>query len=303
MLGKIGLEDAYERAGLKEKHKHEASLYIAPEDRDRYIRQVHDINNDRLHLSNEHGIGYTVMSLTVPGIQGIADKSEAEKRVTSTNDWVTNEIKDKETVSPQYDTFWEVVTELYVPVYLHPAAPSDIILEKLYTQRHFLIGTPLSFANGVDPHRLRYICDGAFDRFSKLKLIIGHLGEHNPFDFWRINHWFEDVKKPIAEDEGRVMCKKSIHDYFKENIWVTTSGHVSTATLKYVVNEIGADRVLFSVDYSYDTIENECGWRDNVAKPIQKAVGRVDAYRRMGRDNAKKPLKLNSFHYSEALVS
>lgn len=68
MLGKIVVEEAYERAGLKEKSKREAALYIAPPDRERYMRQIHDINNERLRLSNAHGIGYTIVSLIVPGI-------------------------------------------------------------------------------------------------------------------------------------------------------------------------------------------------------------------------------------------
>jgi 2,3-dihydroxybenzoate decarboxylase len=327
MLGKVVLEEAYERAGMEEKSKREAALYIAPPDRERYMRQIHDLNNERLRISNAHGIGYTIVSLTVPGIQGISDKEEAEKTATLTNNWAANEIKNNrdrlgafaclsmhdpvqagqelrrcvnefgfhgallcdfqhaghggETYlfydQPQYDDFWKVFTEPDVPVYIHPAAPADVILEKLFAQRQNLIGPPLSFANGVNLHTLGLISNGVFDRFPTLKVIIGHFSEHIPFDFWRINHWFEDVKKPIAKDENRVMCQKTIYDYFKQNIWLTTSGHFSTATLKYVVNEIGADRVLFSVDYPYETIENGCGWWDNDAKSIQKAVGGVDA--------------------------
>jgi 2,3-dihydroxybenzoate decarboxylase len=353
MLGKIVLEEAYERVGKEEKSKAEASLYIAPEDRGRYMRQIHDINDERVRLSNAHGIGYTIISLTVPGIQGISDKALAEKTATETNDWAADKIKNNrdrmgafaclsmhdpkqagqelrrcvqelgfhgallcdfqhsgpngETYlyydQPVYDEFWKVLTELDVPLYIHPAAPSDVILEKLYAQRQNLIGPPLSFANGVSLHTLGLISNGVFDRFPKLKIIIGHLGEHIPFDFWRINHWFEDVKRPIANEEGRVMAKKTIYDYFKQNIWLTTSGHFSTATLKYVVNEIGADRILFSVDYPYETIENGCGWWDNDAKAIQEAVGGVDAYRCIGRDNAKKLLKLGSFHDSDAPVN
>lgn len=350
MLGKIVLEEAYERPGMQQKSQHEASLYIAPGDRDRYMRQINDIHDERLRLSNEHGIGYTVVSLTVPGIQGITNKAEAEKTATEINNWVAGQIKDHrdrlgafaclsmhdpvqagvelrrcvnelgfhgallcdfqhagpngETYlfydQPQYDAFWKVLIDLDVPLYIHPAAPADVIYEKLYRERSYLIGPPLSFANGVNLHTLGLITNGVFDRFPTAKVIIGHDGEHIPFDFWRINHWFKDVKKPIAQQAGDVMCKKSIYDYFKENIWITTSGHFSTRTLKYVVDEIGADRVLFSVDYPYEKIEDGCGWWDNEAKVIQEAVGGVDAYRRIGRDNAKRLLKLGEFHDSDA---
>lgn len=54
--------------------------------------------------------------------------------------------------------------------------------------------------------------------------------------------------------------KKTIRDYFAVNIWVTTSGHFSTSTLKYVCDEIGVDRVLFSIDYPYEQFESACTW-------------------------------------------
>jgi len=54
--------------------------------------------------------------------------------------------------------------------------------------------------------------------------------------------------------------KKTIRDYFAENIWVTTSGHFSTLTLKYVRDEIGIDRILFSIDYPYEKFEDACDW-------------------------------------------
>lgn len=352
MFGKIALEEAYERTGMEEKSAGEALLYISPSDRKRYMRQISDINDERVKLSNAHGIGYTVVSLTVPGIQGIANKVEAERIAMETNNWVAEQIKDHrdrlgafaclsmhdpvqagqelrrcvkelgfhgallcnfqhagpdgETYlfydQPEYDAFWKVLVELDVPLYIHPSAPTGVVYEKLYAQRHYLIGPPLSFANDVSLHILGLITNGVFDRFPTAKVIIGHQGEHIPFDFWRINHWFEDVKKPISVEEGGIMCKKTIYDYFKTNIWLTTSGHFSTTTLKYVVNEIGADRMLFSVDYPYETIENGCAWWDNDAKAIAEAVGGVDNYRRIGRDNAKALLKLGKFHDSEAPV-
>lgn len=353
MLGKIALEEAYELAGREAKSRREAHLYISPPDRERYMRQISDINDERVRLADAHGIGYTIVSLTVPGIQGIHDPKEAERSATETNDWVYGKIKgrpdklgafaalsmhdpvqagnelrrcvrtlgfhgalvndfqhagpDGETFKyydqPEYDAFWRVVVELDVPVYIHPAAPSGVVYEKLYAQRKFLIGPPLSFANAVNLHLMGLITNGVFDRFPKLKIIVGHLGEHLPFDFWRINHWLEDVEKPLAREQGVTnMCKKTVYDYFKQNIWLTTSGHFSTPTLKYVVNELGADRILFSVDYPYETIENCTAWWDGKADEVKEAVGGVENYRKIGRDNAKALLKLGKFSNSDAPV-
>ncbi|KAJ2548068.1 hypothetical protein EV175_004973, partial [Coemansia sp. RSA 1933] len=280
------------------------SFISAPHDRNCYMRQIGDINNERLELSNAHSIGYPVISHTAPGIQGIADKAEAECAATITNDWAADQIKnhrdrmgafaclsmhdptqaaqelgrcvnelgfhgallcnfqhagaDEETYlfydQPAYDVFWEALIELDVPLYIHPAAPTGVIREKLYGQRPYLVGPPLSFANDVSLHILGIISNGVFDRFPKLKITIGHQGEHIPFDFWRINHWFEVVERPIAQAKG-------------------------------------------------DTIENGCGWWDNDKKAIVEVVGGIGNYRAIGRENAKKMLKLGQFHDSDAPVN
>ena len=42
--------------------------------------------------------------------------------------------------------------------------------------------------------------------------------------------------------------KKSLDEYFKAgNIYITTSGHYSTNALKYCIDEIGSERIMFSI--------------------------------------------------------
>lgn len=353
MLGKVSIEEAFELPALAEQSRDQAAQYIAPHDFPRYMRQIKSITDERLEVSDKHGIGYTICSLTVPGIQGITDKAEAEKHATEVNDYIGNAIKNhrdklgafaclsmhdpaqaagelRRTVTqygfhgallcdfqhsgpdgndylfydlPQYDVFWQECVDLDVPLYIHPAAPSGILKKELYTGARYLIGPPLSFANGVSLHLLRIISNGVFDRFPKLKIIVGHLGEHIPFDFWRINHWFEDVERPLAIKAGDTFAKHDVYYYFKNNIWLTTSGHFSTPTLKYVCEYLGPERLLFSVDYPYEKIENGCGWWDGDAENIKKALGGTKAYADVGRENAKKLLRLGNFQDCNAPVS
>ncbi|KID87255.1 Amidohydrolase 2 [Metarhizium guizhouense ARSEF 977] len=94
MRGKINFEEAFELPTLADSSREQAALYIAPKDLDRYIDHIKHPLGERLQLANSHGIGYTIYSLTVPGIQGIADQSKAEQHATTVNDWIANEIKD-----------------------------------------------------------------------------------------------------------------------------------------------------------------------------------------------------------------
>lgn len=350
MLGKVSFEEAFELPEKADVSREQAALYIAPQDLDRYLRQVKSLTGERIEVSDKHGIGYTIVSLTVPGIQGITDKATAEKEARHFNDYVYNRIKehrnklgafaalsmhdpaqagaelrrvvtqlgfhgallndvqhagpDGETYlfydDPAYDAFWAVAQDLDVPIYLHPAAPVGNRYETFYKARKYLVGPPLSFANSVSLHLLGLITNGVFDRFPKLKVIVGHLGEHIPYDFWRINHWLEDVERPLAEKAGDVFCEKDVYHYFKNNIYLTTSGHFSTPTLKYLAGYVGAERILFSVDYPYETIENGCGWWDGDKEGIQEALGGEKAYYDVGRENAKKLFKLGEYHDCDA---
>jgi predicted TIM-barrel fold metal-dependent hydrolase len=60
--------------------------------------------------------------------------------------------------------------------------------------------------------------------------------------------------------------------------------------LSHVVDEIGWDRVIFSIDYPYDEVSDAVNWWNSVPP---EAVGGKDAYEAIGRTNAIKLLKLN----------
>lgn len=172
----------------------------------------------------------------------------------------------------------------------------------LYTGSGYLNGLPLSFA-------MAFLCICSelsameSDRFPKAKITVSHLGEYPSFDFWRTSHWFEDFERPLAIKAGDTFAKNNLIYYFKTNIWITASGHFSTPTLKYVCKSLGLERLLFSVDYPYETIENGCGWWDNDAYNIKKALGGTQAYVDVGRENAKKLPRLGQFHDYDAHVT
>ena len=189
---------------------------------------------------------------------------------------------------PEFDVLWRTCEELDVPFYLHPSQPSPIQYEEIWNDREFLVGPVESFANGVSVHTLGLIINGVFDRYPNLKFIIGHLGEKLPIDLWRINHWFED-RQPKT-------CKRTIYDYFKQNIWVTTSGDFSTPALQMCLDQLGADRILFSIDYPYEEFDAACPWFDKA--PIS-AADRA----KIGRENAKKLLKLGRYPDCDSAVT
>jgi predicted TIM-barrel fold metal-dependent hydrolase len=180
---------------------------------------------------------------------------------------------------PPYRPFWKAVEALDVPFYLHPRNPIAGQIPG-YKGHNWLLGPNWAFAAETSVHALRLIGSGLFDECPKLRLVLGHLGEGIPAMLWRIdnrNGWMNAPHKYEA--------KKSVADYFRKHFWVTTSGNYSTSALKQAIEELGADRVMFSVDWPFEEPAQACGWIDKA--PIAEADRQ-----KVGRDNAMKLFKL-----------
>jgi gamma-resorcylate decarboxylase len=177
---------------------------------------------------------------------------------------------------PQYRPFWREIAELDVPFYLHPRPPMAGVSPQHYDGHSWLFGPTWTFAADTALHALRLIGSGLFDEFPRLQIILGHLGEGLPFYLWRIdnrNNWMKAAHKYTA--------RKPVADYFRANFHLTTSGHFSTPALIDCIAEIGADRVMFSVDYPFEDFRDAAQWFDKAAisEAQRSAIGRTNALR------------------------
>jgi 2,3-dihydroxybenzoate decarboxylase len=85
-----------------------------------------------------------------------------------------------------------------------------------------------------------------FDEFPGASLTLGHMGELLPFQMARLDSRFDQV-----EAEHRTQHLPS--HYLRNNVYVTTSGVMSHAALLGAVHAVGIDRVLFSIDYPFES--------------------------------------------------
>lgn len=79
----------------------------------------------------------------------------------------------------EYDLFWETVQELDVPIYFHPryAIPQDLKPGTKYGDRKHLLGAGVQFHLDLSWHLYAICSSGIFDRFPKVQIVAGHLGE------------------------------------------------------------------------------------------------------------------------------
>ena len=180
---------------------------------------------------------------------------------------------------PQYRPFWRTVEVLDVPFYLHPRNPL-LGWTRQYEGHSWLLGPNWAFAAETAVHALRLIGSGLFDEHPGLKIVLGHLGEGIPVQLWRIdgrNGWMKAPHKYPA--------KHGVGHYFRKHFHVTTSGNFHTPSLVNAMTELGADRVMFSVDWPFEDVGEGAGWFD--AAEISEA-DRV----KIGRESAVKLFKL-----------
>ncbi|MGY2849057.1 2,3-dihydroxybenzoate decarboxylase [Bradyrhizobium sp. USDA 4509] len=159
---------------------------------------------------------------------------------------------------PAYDTFWERMQHLDVPLYLHPTDPSPI--PKAYDGHPELNGAVWGWGVETATHALRLLFGGVFDRFPRLKIILGHMGEGLPMLLWRFDSRF-------AVYSHGVRLARRPSEYFGRNIFITTSGVCSPAALSCALAEMGNDAVMFSVDYPYESTAIAAEFIENAPMP------------------------------------
>jgi 2,3-dihydroxybenzoate decarboxylase len=174
---------------------------------------------------------------------------------------------------PQFWPFWGVVERLDVPFYLHPRNPLSQHA-KIYEGHGWLMGPSWAFGQETAVHALRLMGSGLFDKYPKLAIILGHMGENLPFGMWRVDHcnaWIPNRHNYAA--------KKKIADYFHANFYVTTSGNFHTPALLSAMLELGADRIMFSTDWPFENIDHAALWFDaaTIAEEDRIKIGRTNA--------------------------
>jgi predicted TIM-barrel fold metal-dependent hydrolase len=145
----------------------------------------------------------------------------------------------------KYWPIFECAEALDVPVYLHPTLPHPDAVKAYFQGYEDLARAGWGFAIETSCHFLRIVFSGAFDRFPKLKIILGHLGEGLPFAMHRLNdHTWQSA--------ARRGLKKTPLQYLKDNLLVTTSGNWYEPAFLCTLLALGSDNILFAVDWPFE---------------------------------------------------
>ncbi len=269
------------------------------------FERLQDLGSLRLEDMDATGIDRQVISLTAPGTQIFGDAATATSVATLANDQlaaacrahpdrfsgltaiapqdphaaaeeirrghdqhgfcgvIVNSHTNGEYLSdPRFWPVFEAAEALDTPIYLHPnTAPRSMIGPLLEAG---LDGAIYGFAVETGMHLLRIVTSGAFDRFPRLKLVVGHLGEALPFWLYRLDYMHAATVRAQRYASMKPLQRR-VSDYLRENVWYTTSGMAWEPVIQFCRQVLGADRVLYAMDYPYECVPAEVHAQDAMA--------------------------------------
>lgn len=147
----------------------------------------------------------------------------------------------------KYYPILETIQKMDIPLYIHPAPPLKEIQDKYYQGLGQMLSSRLSlygwgWHNEIGVQIIRMILSGVFEKFPKLKIIVGHWGEMVPFFLSRLD---QALPKEVTH------LSKTISETFKSNIYITPSGIFDYNQLQFCINVLGTDRIIHSVDFPF----------------------------------------------------
>ncbi|MDV3778001.1 amidohydrolase [Elizabethkingia anophelis] len=165
--------------------------------------------------------------------------------------------------SPQFEPVLKKLNELKCPLYLHPNIPVHTVQQAYYSGLKKEISALLSiygwgWHNESGIHLIRLILSGVFDRFPHLNVICGHWGEMVPFFLQRMDD-------AIPQDVSGL--SRTIMQTYKDHVYVTPSGMVGEPYLphfEFIYKLLGADRIMYSIDYPYLTLSGTREFLDSL---------------------------------------
>lgn len=247
-------------------------------------REANDMLADAIARHPTRFIGFATLPMT--SIEGAADELERAVGKLGFRGALINGLPGGTFMDhPKFSPVFERAERLGVPLYLHPAVPPAAVREAYYSGLspdvdYALATHAWGWHMEVGLHALRLILGGVFDKFPRLQIILGHMGEGLPSMIWRTS---------CKLTQKTTKLQRPIEDYFIEHFYVSTSGFFSPTALLNLQLVLGADRILFAVDYPYNSSQEARSFLESapISQPDREKIAHGNVERLLRLENGR----------------
>jgi aminocarboxymuconate-semialdehyde decarboxylase len=175
---------------------------------------------------------------------------------------------------PIFEPMWSLIEELGLLIFLHPTSAVGSERFNLYGV-HVLVGWPFETSLAV----VRLIFEGVLERHPGLKIILSHGGGNVVFLRGRLDSAYH-AEGWEADPYYRKNISRPPSAYLDRLYYDTCA--LSVESNRFVVDTMGADRVMFGTDYPFDIGDPE-GKRavpviDSLPEAAREKIYRGNAY-------------------------
>ncbi len=148
---------------------------------------------------------------------------------------------------PEFAPLLAAAEANHAPIYLHPRAPSMPVYGD-----YGMSGAIWGYQAEAGLHAMRLILSGTLDRYPGLTIVLGHLGEGIPYWLRRIDNRHAFAARTAGAATPMPKLSLTPSEYFRRNMVITTSGIDDPDVLELAVRAVGADSIMFAIDYPYE---------------------------------------------------
>jgi 2,3-dihydroxybenzoate decarboxylase len=167
---------------------------------------------------------------------------------------------------PRFDPIFRALADTGQPLYIHPSTPPDSMIDPLLESG--LDGAIFGFGVETGMHLLRLITIGIFDRYPDLQIMVGHMGEALPYWLYRLDYMHQAGVRSNRYERMKPL-QKTIAEYMRSNVLVTSSGMAWEPAIKFAQSVMGEDRIMYAMDYPYQYVADEVRAMDLMDLPAE----------------------------------
>ncbi len=256
---------------------------LAPADAVRLAREANDVLADAVKLHPDRFAALATLPTPDPAA-AVVELRRAVEELGMKGAMIHGRTGSKMLDHPDFAPILDEAARLDVPIFIHPQMPPKAVREAYYDG----LADDVSFvlASGMwgwhmetAINAIRLILSGTFDRLPNLQIVLGHWGEMIPL-------YLERVSAAASLAKG---LKRTPADYFREHFYIAPSGIWSWQMLTHALAEVGADRIVFAIDYPF-----QHPLKGEARAFLENAPIAEDDKHKIGYRNLERLLKLSS---------